>query len=564
MPEKTAYRLGDSTVAEPLVNKWVAWAHVLSPVPSSLHLLHYQIKILKSYLADPSVHVRTCQNPKLRSGPFVDIPAERAHEVGDFLSATETRMHRNIELARSTIEFQNYLVREARGLCLDEYYRKLPETLRGYVELVYDYYHRPSIRFYEGLLYRSEYYDKNLQSFRLFRQRRDSDRSFVMSTPRLPEAGLIDWELPFESPEVDELFSLDSNPKPLGYIRELLGLRPADEELLRPLLSTEPVRPAEKSWHGAEPRIRYFGHACVLIEWNGVSILTDPYIGVVPAEGGIARYSYEDLPGHIDYVLITHNHQDHFALETLLRLRHKIGCLVVPRSTGFFYGDLSLKLQSQTIGFKHVVELETMESIPLPDGEIVSVPFMGEHADLPHGKTAYVVRTGRQQTLFAADSDCLDPRMYEHLRRTLGTIETVFIGTECVGAPLSWSCGPFFPLKPDFAQEQSRRYKGSDSYRAQQILEAVGARHLYIYAMGLEPWFEHLLGLAYTGEAPQLKESTNLLRLAEEAGFETSERLFGKREMFLSADAHDASMPQLEHNPAFLPVPETEDEFLFD
>jgi L-ascorbate metabolism protein UlaG (beta-lactamase superfamily) len=564
MQEKTAYTLADSTVAEPLVNKWVAWAHVLPPVPGSLHLLHYQMRILKSYLEDPQVHVRTCQNPKLRSGPFVDIPAERAGEVSDFLSATETRMSRNIELARATIEFQNYLVREAHGLSLDQYYGKLPEALRGYVELVYDYHHRPSVKFFEGMLYKSDYYDKHLQSFRLFRQRRDNDRSFIMSTPRLPEAGLIDWELPFESPEVDEFFKLQVKPQPLGYIRELLGLRPADEELLRPLLSTEPVARAPESWHGAEPRIRYFGHACALIEWNGVSILTDPYIGVVPAEGGIARNSYKDLPEHIDYVLITHYHQDHFSLETLLRLRHKIGCLVVPRSTGFFYGDLSLKLLSQTVGFKNVVELETMEAIPLPDGEIVAVPFMGEHADLPHGKSAYVVRTGRQQTLFAADSDCLDVRMYEHLRRSLGPIETVFIGTECVGAPLSWSCGPFFPVKPDFTLEKSRRYKGSDSHRAQQILEAVGARRLYIYAMGLEPWFEHMLGLAYSDDATQIKESTNLLKLAEEAGFETAERLFGKREMLLPAEAHDAHTPHLEESPTLQPVADNEDEFVFD
>lgn len=563
MPEKTAYRLSDSTVAEPLVNKWVAWSHLLPPVPSSLHLLHYQIKILRSYLEAPEVHVRTCQNPKLRSGPFVDIPAARAQEVSDFLSATETRMQRNIELAQSTIEFQNYLVREARGLSLDEYYGQLPETLRGYVELVYDYHHRPAVRFFEGLLYKSEYYDQHLQSFRLFRQRRDSDRAFIMSTPRLPEAGLIDWELPFESAEVDELFKLQVKPQPLGYVRELLGLRPADEELLRPLLSTEPVR-ASASWHGAEPRIRYFGHACVLIEWNGVSILTDPYIGVVPTEGGIARHAYEDLPERIDYALITHNHHDHFCLETLLRLRHKIGCLVVPRSTGFFYGDLSLKLLAQTVGFKNVVELETMEAIPLPDGEIVAVPFMGEHADLPHGKSAYVVRTGKQQTLFAADSDCLDPRMYEHVRRSLGAIETVFIGMECVGAPLSWSCGPFFPVKPNYNQEQSRRYKGSDSYRAQQILEAVGAHRLYIYAMGLEPWFEHLLGLAYSDDATQIKESSNLLKLAEEAGFETSERLFGKREILLSADVQDARPSQLEPGQPLQRVAEREDEFVFD
>lgn len=564
MSEKNIYRLSESAVAEPLVNRWVAWSHLLPPVPSSLHLLHYQTKILKSYLADPSVHVRTCQNPKLRSGPFVDIPEERAEEVRDFLTRSEGALRANIELAESTIDFQNYLLREAKGMSLDAFYEKLPEPLRGYVELTYDYSHRPALRFFEGLLYKSPYYDRELQSFRLFRQRRDSDRAFIMSTPRLPEEGALDWEAPFDGQEVDEFFKLDAEPRPLGYVRELLGLRPDDERLLLPLLSAEPAPPPAERWDGAPPRVRYFGHACVLVEWRGVSILTDPYIGVVPEEGGIARHTYDDLPEHIDYVLITHNHHDHFCLETLLRLRRRIGCLVVPRASGFFYGDLSLKLLARAIGFKQVVELEALESIPLPDGEIVSVPFLGEHADLPHGKAAYVVRTGTQQMLFAADSDCLDRRVYEHLRRCLGPIDTVFIGMECVGAPLSWSCGPFFPVKPDYGQEQSRRYKGSDSFRAQMILEAVGARRLYIYAMGMEPWFEHMLGLAYSEDAVQIKESDDLLKTAREAGFEVAERLFGKREFLISElPPGDRESP----SEGFAPAPSAEpaeDNFVFD
>jgi hypothetical protein len=208
--------------------------------------------------------------------------------------------------------------------------------------------------------------------------------------------------------------------------------------------------------------------------------------------------------------------------------------------------------------------METLESIPLPDGEIVSVPFLGEHADLPHGKAAYVVRAGAQQMLFAADSDCLDRRMYEHLRGCLGAIDTVFIGMECVGAPLSWSCGPFFPVKPDYGQEQSRRYKGSDSFRAQMILDAVGARRLYVYAMGMEPWFEHLLGLAYSEDAVQIKESDDLLRAARESGFEVAERLFGAREFLISelpAEAH--ASPSAGPAPASAAAP-AEDDFVFD
>ncbi|HZG53965.1 MAG TPA: MBL fold metallo-hydrolase [Pyrinomonadaceae bacterium] len=562
MSTQELYRLNASAVAEPLVNKWPAWSHLVSPLPASLHLRHYQKPIIESFLADPQTHAAACSDPKLRSGPFVDLSPERAAEVRAFQAATDARLAPNLELADDVVAFHNLLVAEARGQSLDSFYAELPPSLRGYVELVYDYYNRPTVRVMEGLLYESPYYHAELQSFLLFRQEQDDSRAFIMSTPRLASASGLEWTMPFASPVADELFKLDLRPQPLGHVRELLGLGAADEARLRPLL-TNAARQPYTAWEGASPRIRHLGHACVLIEWQGTTILTDPYIGVVPHVGGVERWSYEDLPEKIDYVLITHNHHDHFCLETLLRLRHRIGCLVVPRSFGMAYGDMSLRLMSRKLGFRNVVELDVLDSLEVPGGEIVAVPFMGEHADLPHGKTAYVVRAGDERMLFAADSDCLDPHMYEHLRRALGDIQTVFLGMECVGAPLSWSCGPFFPSKPDPEHERTRRYKGSDSERGMNILAAVGAQRLFIYAMGMEPWFEHLLGLAYTPDAKQLSEARRLIEGAREIGFAEAELLSGKRELHLRglSPGFRVSYPSAAAPPT---SGEDEEQFVFD
>jgi L-ascorbate metabolism protein UlaG (beta-lactamase superfamily) len=534
------YRLNVSTAIEPLVNKWVAWANVLAPVVSSLHLRNYQTDLLRSYLDNPQSHAEACRNPRLRSGRVVDIPTERAAEVKNFLLNTEAEQADNLRFAESVIAFHNQLANQADGLSLDSYYPKLPQELRGYVELIYDYYDHPIMRLFEGLLYESRYYKKHLQSFRLFQQHDDS-RSFFMNTPRLAQAEEIHWTVPFADPPVDELFELDTNPQPLGYIRELLGLPASAEKSLLPLLTTKQL-PEYETWKGTEPRIRYLGHACVLIEWNGVSILTDPCLGVIPATAASERFTYQDLPARIDYVLITHAHHDHFCVESLLRLRHKIGCLVVPRSNGTFYGDLSLKLLAQALGFRRAIEIDALESISVGDGEIIGVPFLGEHADLPHGKTAYVVRAGQHRILFAADSDCLDQEMYRHIRQVLGPIQTVFLGMECVGAPLTWTGGSLLPRQPKHSISQSRRYKGCDSNRGLSLLEAVGAERLYVYAMGLEPWLEFLLGLAYTPDATQIKEAQRFLRLAREAGFREALLLSGKQELYLDSVPQQCSV----------------------
>lgn len=535
MQDRPTYQLSESTVVEPLMDQWVAWTHVLSPVASCLHLLKYQLNTLASYLKNPEIHVTACRNPKLLGGPFINIPVQRKQEVESLYGRIQTHRADELQLAKDLLEFQRYLVREAKGQSIESYYGKIPPGLQGRVELAYDYFNHPMVRCIESLFYESPYYKPHLQSLRILKQARDNSRSFYMSTPRLPQSDQIDWAMPFARAEVDELFRTDLVPQPLTYIKELLGLRSDQESTLLPLLSpaTTGTMPA---WDGAGVRIRYLGHACVLIEWKGVSILTDPFVPTCSEAGGIDRYTYRDLPAKIDYVLVTHGHHDHSVLESLLRLRHRIGTLVVPRSSGMLYGDPSLKLLAHRLGFRHVVEMDALDTVPLPGGELIGIPFLGEHADLPHAKSGYLIRRGADQMLFAADSNCLDPSMYAHLRTILGPIKTVFLGMECVGAPLTWVYGPFLPISIEHAHNQSRRSNGCHAEAAWNLLEAVGAERVYIYALGREPWLEHVLALAPTDTDPQMRESTKLIERARQRKFVDAQRPFGKFELHLGTD----------------------------
>jgi L-ascorbate metabolism protein UlaG (beta-lactamase superfamily) len=533
MKSTPTYRLADSTLVEPLVNYWSAWPFLIAPVTASLHLLQYQLPLLQSYLDDPAFHASS-RELSAAGGAFVSIPAERISEVEALFSSTKRDLSHNLEFAQSLLDFQNWLAANARGSSLVPLYSRIPPPLRGCIELVYDYLNRPSLRFFENFLYRGPYYNSPLQSLRLFRAEQDGSRPFFLNTPRLMAEDQIHWQIPFDAPQVDQLFKLDTHSQPFDSICQILGVTGRSQERLRPMLTEQP-RVLPEKWPGSSVRIRYFGHACLLIESRGLSILTDPLVPVVPAEGGLARFSYGDLPEEIDYALITHNHQDHNSLETLLRLRHRIRCLVVPKSFGLLYGDLSLKALARRIGFRDAIDLETLDQVPLPDGEITAIPFLGEHSDLAHGKTGYVVRLGQRQLLIGADLDCLDKRVYENVRRTLGRIDTVFIGTESVGAPLSWINGPLLPKRPSYEEEESRRQHGCDARRAMDLLETLGANRLYNYAMGMEPWLEHLLGLGLNESSPQWRESEKLLAQARARGFLASERLYGKTEIVLDA-----------------------------
>jgi len=526
------YRLAPATVVEPLINRWAVWSDLISPGPYSMHMANYQLPTLASYLQNPDVHLKASRNPKLIGGPFVDVPKERRGEVEALLEETRREQADNVAFAQALTQCYEALSREAKGQSLEPYYPQVPGPLRGYVELLYDYYNHPIVRLMEPLLYRSPYMKRSLQSLRIFQPARDDSRPFFLSTPRLPQEGDVSWRIPFADPALDQFFALDREGRPLGEIAELLGLSADRADVLLPFLTEEPL-PAAEPWDGDRPRIRYLGHACVLVEWKGVSIMTDPWVGVMPREGGLERITFADLPERIDYALITHGHHDHFVVETLLRLRHRIGTLVVPRSFGLFHADVSLKHAAREIGFHDVVEVDTLDSIPLPDGEILSVPFFGEHADLAHAKSAYVVRCGTERILFAADANCIEPETYAHVQRSLGDVQTVFLGMECVGAPLSWLYGALLPSRLTNAYDKSRRTKGSDAPAALALLEKVRAQRVYIYALGGEPWLNYSMGLGLDEDSQQLKEAAKVLAAAPSLGLADAARPFGRMEMSL-------------------------------
>jgi hypothetical protein len=532
MKNRQPYWLARSALIEPLVNSWSAWSFLIAPVPASLHLLQYQLELLQSYVDDPEFHASAGQYPTLAGSAFVNIASDRVSEVKALLDKTLTIQRCNLEFARSILDFQRSLLNRANGLGLAPYYQDLPQPLRGYVELVYDYCHRPSIRFFENLVYESRYYNPSLQTLRLSVLDHDGSRQFFLNTPRLFEKDQFDWGVSFNSPQVDELFRLDTHPQPLEAIGEILGVNDLSQEPFLPMFTERP-RVILQKWKEDSVRVRYFGHACLLIERKEVSILTDPLVSVIPTAGGLDRFSYSDLPEEIDYALVTHNHQDHNSLETLLRLRHRIRCLVVPKSMGLLYGDISLKALTRKIGFKNVLELDAMESSQIPGGEILAVPFLGEHADLAHSKTGYVIRLGKRQLFVGSDADCIDRRVYENVRGCIGCVDTVFLGTESVGAPLSWINKALLPQRPSLVQEESRRQHGCDARRALDLIEALGATRVYNYAMGMEPWMEHIVGLGITENSPQWQESEMLLALARSRGFSGAERFYGKAEVIL-------------------------------
>jgi L-ascorbate metabolism protein UlaG (beta-lactamase superfamily) len=403
-------------------------------------------------------------------------------------------------------------------------------VLRGYVELAYDLNNHPTYRLIEPLLYKSRFYDERSQSVMLSTITGDH-RPFILSTPRLEDDRSIHLRMPFSDPRLDVLFRSKRVPHPWSHVRDLFDVPTGQEPLFRSFFTDE-APPRYEPYRGSGIRWRYFGHACILIETAGLRILFDPVLSYT-YECDISRYTYADLPETIDYAVITHNHQDHILLETLLQLRHQIKTIVVPRNSYGMLQDPSLKLLFENIGFRNVIELSELQSLPLPNGDLLSLPFFGEHADLAVGtKLAYLVRIGRHKLLFAADSCNLEPFLYTHLHEQVGDVDVVFIGMECDGAPLSWLYGPLLPQRMERGMDQSRRLAGSNFDQAIEIVNEFGCREVYVYAMGQEPWLNYIMSLKYTAESKPIVDSTRLINECLGRGIH-AERLFGEKEILV-------------------------------
>lgn len=524
--------LRHDVIAEPLVNQWYAWSFLISPATAARYLTHSQLKVLQSFIDAPDVHIEALKNPELVGGPFLQFGKDRVDDVKQFLEHSQSQLNPLITLSRAIETLDSLLANHPAGTALAELYPNIPEPLKGYVELVYDSNNHPSVRYLEPLLYRSGFYQPQHQAIAL-RLLPDCDkRAFVLSTPRLEGDAELILKQPFNNPLLDELFQSRFQPTDAVALADKLSIEANQREAFLNLFTNQ-APPNPTPYGGEGLRVRYMGHACVLLETAQTSILVDPLIAYHHPDG-MQRYSYHDLPNHIDYVVITHNHQDHVMFETLLQIRHKVGCILIPGGHRGSLIDPSLRQCLQQIGFHNVRELDHLECIDIPDGTITCFPFLGEHGDLDIAtKAAWRIEAHGRSVMCVADSDNLDNVLYQHLAQLFGKPDVLFIGMECEGAPYTWAYGPLLTQPISRQQANGRRLNGSDSVRGMKLINELNPDQVYVYAMGMEPWLNYITSIHYTEESEAIIESNKLIALCREQG-RTAERFEGRAEIQLS------------------------------
>lgn len=123
-------------------------------------------------------------------------------------------------------------------------------------------------------------------------------------------------------------------------------------------------------------RVTYYGQACTLIEAGGIKILTDPWLTEGAYQGtwfhthllADAGVTPETLPRNIDFLFLSHEHQDHLDVATLRTFPRDISLLICRFATPKFRRYL------QQLGFTNIGEVSSGEKLSL-GGEVCATIF---------------------------------------------------------------------------------------------------------------------------------------------------------------------------------------------
>jgi L-ascorbate metabolism protein UlaG (beta-lactamase superfamily) len=145
-------------------------------------------------------------------------------------------------------------------------------------------------------------------------------------------------------------------------------------------------------------RVSYIGHSSVLIELDGLRLITDPVL-----RGRVLHIVREapavDLEaiGKVDFVVVSHLHHDHFDPASL-RMISNGAELIVPRNA---------RRMAARLGFENVIELGVGESAT-PNGiTVTATPALhrkGRILDRRSEAIGYTI-AGTQRVYFAGDTD---------------------------------------------------------------------------------------------------------------------------------------------------------------
>ena len=198
-----------------------------------------------------------------------------------------------------------------------------------------------------------------------------------------------------------------------------------------PLPSLDPTR-AWRRKPGSGLRATWLGHSTVLIEIDGLRVLTDPVwsLRASPSQFvGPKRFqpvpvAINSLP-HLDAVIISHDHYDHLDYRAIRELTRR----EVPFITSLGVGA---HLEDWGVPRERIFELDWWESYTLPTADLTVTAAPSQHFSgrglRSRNSTLWssmVIRSPRHSVFFSGDTGLTS--QYAEIRKRLGPFDLVML-----------------------------------------------------------------------------------------------------------------------------------------
>ena len=236
-------------------------------------------------------------------------------------------------------------------------------------------------------------------------------------------------------------------------------------------------------------RVTWLGHSTLLIEIDGLRVLTDPVWGLRASllrVAGPRRFQPVPVPLRslptLDLVLISHDHYDHLDYPTIRQLRKRRMPFVTSLGVG-------AHLESWGVPRQHIFELDWWESYTLPNSELTVTATPSQHFS---GRTpgsrnstlwsSLVIRSPRHTVFFSGDTGLTNE--YQSIRERFGPFDLVML-----------EVGAFHPSWGDMHLGPENALKALALLGGGTFLPI----HWGTFALGMHPWdqpAETLLQLA--------------------------------------------------------------------
>jgi L-ascorbate metabolism protein UlaG (beta-lactamase superfamily) len=244
--------------------------------------------------------------------------------------------------------------------------------------------------------------------------------------------------------------------------------------------------------------VTWLGHSSLMINMDGVRILTDPVYETKVSVFGPTRFNGEvpvDISaiGEVDLVLISHNHYDHLNQYTIQQLNDRVARYIVPLG-------VAAQLIDWGVEQAKITELDWWDGIELEnDIRLTATPaqhFSGRGLT-DRNETlwvSYVVQSKHYRIYFSGDSGYFDG--FRKIGEKYGPFDMTFI--ECGAYNENWHAIHMYPEETAQAHIDLRG----------EILHPI---HWGTFNLSLHPWFEPMQRLSRAADSLNITTATPIV-----------------------------------------------------